>query len=101
MNLGEEGVFARWQRVGTRPPRQRSSRCRSTVVGRREFFQGLGCIWDWHIVRCGKSQVMENCQCHAEEFGGDLEEVVEGIQNLCQGIKSWLKSCRTAAFDGS
>ena len=44
---------------------------------------------------------MENCQCHAEEFGGDLEKVVEGIQNLCQGIKSWLKSCRTAAFDSS
>ena len=94
--LGEEGVFARWQGVGTRLPRQSSSRCRSPVVGRREFFQGLGCGWDWHIVRCGKSQVMENCQCHAEEFGGDLEKVVEGIQNLCQRLKSWLKSCNTA-----
>lgn len=35
---------------------------------------------------------MENCQCHAEEFGGDLEKVVEGIQKSLPKTKELVEN---------
>lgn len=68
-------MFARWQEVGTGPPRQRSSRCKGPGVGKNVHpgdVVGIGC--NEAKATC-KTQILEDCECHAKEFGVDLEKV--------------------------